>query len=202
MDAERRLNSGAVLALAPVLLLIACFATPHMAVGARQAFYTNGADRKYMWTTSVLSPDQKTQARIEVAKLIGTPEGDNSCLYLDSRVVYPTNRKICNPRPRDIYDGVHVFLTAPEWSPNSRKVAIVARIFDWEYMDPYGRYFDGTLTNDRYFLVIAPLDQSAAGYPLKPSLNNPPRLEWMGDNRLAVDGQAFDLAEEPPAAIP
>jgi hypothetical protein len=138
-----------------------------------------------------------------VAQRIGTPEGANSCLYLDSRAVYPTaKRKDCNPRPRDIYDGIHAFLTPPDWSPDGSKVAIVSRIFDWEYTDPYGKYFDGTLTNDRYFLVIASPGQPAAGYPLKSSLDKSPTLQWMGENRLAADGQIFDLTAQPPTPIP
>lgn len=193
----------ATFAVAPVVLSITFFSTSRLAGRARQAFYTNGADHKYMWTTSVWSPDHKTQARIEVAELIGTPEGANSCLYLDSRVVYPTAKhKDCNPRPRDIYDGVHVFLTPPEWSPDGSKVALISRIFDWEYMDPFGKYFDGTLTNDRYFLVIASVDQATIGYPLKSALGNSPTLQWVGENRLAVDGQMFDLTAQPPTPIP
>jgi len=192
----------ALLALALLLRGISLLPASDSEVHARQ-FYTNGIDRQYMWTTSALSPDRKNQARIEVAHLIGTPEGANSCLYLDARAVYPTaHPKDCNPRPRDIYDGVHEFLTPPEWSPDSRKVAIVVRIFDWEYSDPFGKYFDGTLTNDRYFLVIASLDQPSAGYSLKSAVSNPPSLKWVDSTRPALDGQTFDLAAQPPMPIP
>ena len=201
MGLNRGLKS-AVLAVAPILLGLALLPASQVTAAAPQ-FYTNGVDRKYMWTMSVWSPNRSTQARIEVAQLIGTPEGANSCLYLDSRAVYPTaKRKDCNPRPRDIYDGIHTFLTPPEWSPDGRKVAIVVRIFDWEYEDIFGKYWDGTLSSDRYFLVIASVDQPAAGYPLKSSLANPPGLKWSDDTRLALDGQMFDLTAQPPTPIP
>jgi hypothetical protein len=202
MDTNRQFKFGAILALALLLTGMSLFPASG-SKGRDQQFYSNGIDRKYMWTTSALSPDHKTQARIEVARAIGTPEGSNSCLYLDSRAVYPTaHPKDCNPGPRDIYDGVHAFLTPPEWSPDSRKVAIVVRIFDWEYTDPFGKYFDGSLTNDRYFLVIASLDQPSAGYSLKSTVSNPPSLKWVDNTRLTLDGQVFDLAAQPPTPIP
>ena len=109
--------------------------------------------------------------------------------------------KDCQPHPKGIYDGIHTFLSPPEWSPDSRKVAIVARIFDWEYTDPFGKYFDGTVSKDRYYLAIASLDQLTVGYPLKSPVTNP-KLAWLTNSRLTLDGQTFDLDAEPPGSIP
>jgi hypothetical protein len=164
--------------------------------------FGNWAEHKYEWVTAVWSPDHEIQARIDVAELIGTPAGSNSCLYLGSRPVYPSTRpKDCLPHPKGIYDGVHTFLTSPEWSPDSRKVAVVVRVFDWEYTDPFGKYWEGTLSKDRYFLAIASMDQPTLGYALK-SVASTPHLQWQGNSRLALDGQVFDLDVQPPASIP
>lgn len=170
--------------------------------------------------TSVWSPDHQVLAHIEVAHLIGTPAGSNSCLYLNSRAVYPVaHPKNCEPHPRGIYDGIHTFLTPPEWSPDGHKVAIVTRIFDWEYLDPYGRYWEGTLSDDRYYLVIASVDQPAVGYRLKPPTDPALRpigplyyatekplpilnLKWAGNSELSVNGQMFDIGAQPPTSVP
>lgn len=148
------------------------------------------------------SPDHKAEARIDVAQLIGTPAGSNSCLYLGLRAVYPAGHpRDCQPHPRGIYDGVHAFLTSPEWSPDSQKVAVVVRIFDWEYTDPFGKYWEGTLTKDRYFLAIASIDRPTLGYAIKSPVSTP-HLQWQGNSRLTLNGQVFDLAEQPPTPIP
>jgi hypothetical protein len=163
---------------------------------------TGSIDQRYTGLSFRWSPDHKTLARIDIARQIGTPAGSNSCLYLGPRAVYPAaHPKDCEPHPRNIYDGIHTFLSAPEWSPDSRKVAIVTRIFDWEYADIFGRYWDGTVSNDRYYLAILSLDQPAAGYPLKSPVSNP-TIKWLGDSRLELDGQTFDLGAQPPSQIP
>ncbi len=163
---------------------------------------TGSIDQRYTGLSFRWSPDHQTLARIDVARLIGTPAGSNSCLYLGSRAVYPVaHPKDCEPHPKDIYDGIHTFLSSPEWSPDSRRVAIAARIFDWEYEDPFGRYWEGTLSRDRYYLVIASVDQPTAGYPLKapPALG---KITWLDNSRVTLDGQTFDLNAQPPGQIP
>ena len=163
---------------------------------------TGSIEQRYTGLSFRWSPDHRTLARIDIARLIGTPAGSNSCLYLGPRAVYPAaHPKNCQPHPKGIYDGIHTFLSLPEWSPDSRKVAIVARIFDWEYEDPFGRYWEGTLTNDRYNLVIVSLDRPTAGYPLKSPVSNP-KIKWLGNSRLDLDGQTFDLDAQPPGQIP
>ena len=170
----------------------------YLVVNAR----SGSIEQRYTGIIFGWSPDRKTLARVDIARNFGTPQGTNSCLYLDSRAVYPAaHPKDCNPRPRDIYDGIHTFLTKPVWSPDSRRVAIVSRIFDWEYEDIFGRYWEGTLSNDRYFLVIASLDQPTGGYVLEtPSLS--PNLQWIDNSHVALDGQTFDLTAQPPRPIP
>jgi hypothetical protein len=163
---------------------------------------TGSIDQRFTGLSFRWSPDHQTLARIDVARLIGTPAGSNSCLYLGSRAVYPVaHPKDCEPHPKDIYDGIHTFLSAPEWSPDSRRVAVVVRIFDWEYEDPFGKYWEGTLSRDRYYLAIASVDQPAAGYPLKtpPALG---KIAWLDSSRVTLDGQTFDLNTQPPSQIP
>jgi hypothetical protein len=206
MDALRKITRSILVVLSLSFLSYLVFAQASAEVGS-----TSDA-------TSVWSPDRQTLARVEVAQLIGTPAGSNSCLYLNSRAVYPVaHPKNCEPHPKGIYDGIHVFLTPPEWSPDSRKVAIVTRIFDWEYTDPYGRYWDGTLSDDRYDLIIASIDRPALGYPIHQPAGSPapqvgPRfysgaaapivnVKWLSDSQLSVDGLTFDLNAQPPAAV-
>ena len=163
---------------------------------------TGSIDQRYTGLSFRWSPDRKTLTRIDISRLIGTPAGSNSCLYLGPRAVYPAARpKDCEPHPRDIYDGIHTFLSQPEWSPDSLRVAIAARIFDWEYEDPFGRYWEGTLSSDRYYLAIASLNQPTLGYALKSPVSSP-KIAWISNSRLTLGGQTFDLEDQPPTPIP
>jgi hypothetical protein len=189
-----------VFATASAILSSSYFVAAHPAIQTSRQRQDAAApiDHQYFrW-----SPDHGTLARVEIAQLIGTPEGSNSCLYFGPRAVYPAiHPKDCEPHPKGIYDGIHTFLSPPEWSPDSRKVAIVARIFDWEYTDPFGKYFDGTVSKDRYYLAITSLDQPTVGYPLKSVVSNP-KLTWLSNSQLTLDGQTFDLDAQPPGPIP
>jgi len=152
------------------------------------------ADSEVQW-----SPDHKTLARVETEKLFATPDGANSCLYFNAQPVYPSRH--CAPRPKATYHNIHTFLSSPEWSPDGRRVALVETVFDWEYLDPFGRYFDGESSDVRYYLVIAGTDGAAAGYALE-AVGDRPQLQWQSNSQLTLNGELYDLTVNPPVPIP
>ena len=152
------------------------------------------ADSETQW-----SPDHKTLAHVQTEKLFATPDGANSCLYFNGQPVYPLEH--CTPRPKATYRNIHTFLSSPEWSPDGRRVAAVEKVFDWEYLDPFGRYFDGESSDVRYHLVIVGTDGTVAGYPLK-EIDEHPQVQWQSNSQLTLNGQSYDLASHPPAPIP
>lgn len=145
------------------------------------------------------SPDHKTLVRVETEQLFATPDGANSCLYFNAQAVYPARH--CTPRPKSTYRHIHTFVSPPEWSPDSRKVALVEKIFDWEYYDPFGRYLDGESSDVHYYLVIAGIDGAVLGYPLK-GIGQQPQLQWQSNSLITLNGQSYDLAAHPPLSIP
>jgi hypothetical protein len=120
-------------------------------------------------------------------------------LYLNSQPIYPAKK--CTRGPKAAYSHIHTFLTLPEWSPDGHAVALVEKIFDWEYLDPFGRYFDGESSDVRYYLVIARIDGTASGYALN-GIAESPQLQWQNNSRLSLNGQSYDLSAHPPVSIP
>jgi hypothetical protein len=159
---------------------------------------TQGKDKKEPGLNGVWSPDHETLAGVESQQSLATPDGANFCLYFDSQPVYPND---CKPWPKATYTSIHSFLSAPEWSPDGRGVAFVEKIFDWEYSDFFGGYWDGTASDVRYYLVIASTDHTVLGYVLK-DVPAQPILRWQGSSQLTLNGQTYDLAAHPPAMIP
>jgi hypothetical protein len=142
------------------------------------------------------SPDRKTLANVKLDVRFGTPAGQNSCLFLNERAVYPPN---CD-HARATYNNIHTFLLPLVWSADNTRVAFVEKIFDWEYEDPFGRYFDGEAKNVRYYLVIASPDH-IAGYPIDASTAQQIPA-WQGNFRLMLGAMQYDLDSHPPAPIP
>jgi len=142
------------------------------------------------------SPDRKTLAGVKLDVMFGTPAGQNSCLLLNEHAIYPTG---CD-HAKATYSHIHTFLSPLVWSPDSSKVAFVEKIFDWEYADPFARYFDGEASNVRYYLVIAS-ERGAAGYHLT-SAAAEQAPSWQTNSRLMLGSQALDLESQPPVPIP
>jgi hypothetical protein len=159
---------------------------------------TQGEDKKEPGLTGVWSPDHKTLAGVESQQSLATPAGANFCLYFNSQPVYPND---CRPWPKATYVHIHAFLSPPEWSSDGRRVAFVEKIFDWEYTDFFGAYWDGTSSDVHYYLVIAATDRTVSGYALK-EVSEQPSLKWKDDSQLVLNGQTYDLAANPPAPIP
>ncbi|MBV8072404.1 MAG: hypothetical protein JO270_21050 [Acidobacteriaceae bacterium] len=158
----------------------------------------------FMW-----SPDRKTLAHIGVVQRYGTPEGDNYCLLMNERTAYPDGCTFegnlaasTSPkrRSRFAYSGVHTFYPDLAWSPDSSRLAFVEKTFDFEYNDPFNRYWDGTVTSLRAYLVIVPLNGAAQGYRLRevPSETN---IHWNSDTEVQLEGEAFSLTTNPPRPL-
>jgi hypothetical protein len=142
------------------------------------------------------SPDRKTLANVKLDVRFGTPAGQRSCLFLNERALYPPG---CD-HAKESYNNIHTFLLPLVWSADGSKAAFVERIFDWEYYDPFGRYFDGEAKNVRYYLVIASKDH-AAGYPID-AVAAQQIPAWQGNSHLMLGNMTYDLDSLPPAPIP
>ncbi len=155
-----------------------------------------GSEAAYPGYSFDWSPDGKTLADVKLDAMFGTPAGQNSCLLLNGQAIYPAR---CD-HTKETYSHIHTFLSPPVWSPDSSKVAFVEKIFDWEYEDPFIRYFDGEASNVRYYLVIAS-ENGAAGYRLDPAAAEQVPA-WQTNSRLMIGSQALDLESQPPVPIP
>ena len=155
-----------------------------------------GSEAAYPGYSFSWSPDRKTLAGVKLDAIFGTPAGQNSCLLLNGQAIYPTG---CD-HAKETYSHIHTFLSPLVWSPDSSEVALIEKIFDWEYEDPFARYFDGEASNVQYYLVIAS-EHGAAGYHLNPvAAEQVP--SWQTNSRLMLGSQALDLESQPPTPIP
>ncbi len=145
------------------------------------------------------SPDHQVLARTQVEQRFVTPAGAGYCLVLNDRPTYPV--RCDKPRRHPAYTNIHNFLSELAWSPDSRKLAVVEKIYDWEYSDPYNRDFDGEVKTQRFFLAIVSRDGPAAGFQLESA---PPNAQprWTDGNHLVLNGRTFDLNATPPQPIP
>ena len=142
------------------------------------------------------SPDHKTLADVKVDVRFGTPAGENSCLFLNATAVYPAG---CD-HAKATYTHIHTFMLPVVWSADGSKVAFVEKIFDWEYLDPFLRYFDGEASNVQYYLVVASAGQTG-GY----AINSPASQQvpvWQSNSRLQLGAMTYDLDSSPPSSIP
>jgi len=156
-----------------------------------------GSEQQYPGSWFQWSPDHKALADVKHDALFGTPAGQNSCLYMNGDAVYPPNCR----HARSTYTHIHSFITPLSWSPDSTRLAFVEKIFDWEYDDPFVRYFDGAASDVHYYLVIASSGHAASGYPL--SLADAQQTPvWQTNSRLTLGNQTFDLQSRPPNPIP
>ena len=64
------------------------------------------------------------------------------------------HQNIARPGPKPPIATFTRSYLSPQWSPDGRRVALVEKVFDWEYLDPFGRYFDGESSDVQYCVVI------------------------------------------------
>jgi hypothetical protein len=143
------------------------------------------------------SPNHEYLATTKVGQRFVTPEGGNYKLFLNGKLFYPT--KVAHGL-FSAYKDQHTFLSELEWSPDSRHVAFIEKIYDWEYYDPYNRYWDGWASKMRYYLAIVSTDGTAKGYRL-PEAPQSLSLAWLAAGRIVYNGHTFDLATNPPQPI-
>jgi len=144
----------------------------------------------------IWSPDHQTLANVKLDVMFGTPAGANSCLFLNGNAVYPAG---CD-HAKESYSHIHTFILPLVWSADGSKVAFVEKIFDWEYWDPFLRYFDGETSNVRYYLVVA-LAGRAGGYAIS-ALAAQQVPVWQSGSRLQLGDMTYELDANPPSSIP
>jgi len=142
------------------------------------------------------SPDHKTLADVKLDVKFGTPAGENSCLFLNGTAVYPPG---CD-HAKESYSHIHTFILPLVWSADGSKVALVEKIFDWEYFDPYLRYFDGEASNAHYYLVIASAGH-VGGYAIDSGAAHQVPV-WQSNSRLQLGDVTYELDSNPPSSIP
>jgi len=145
----------------------------------------------FMW-----SPDHQTLADVKLDAMFGTPAGENSCLFLNGTAVYPAG---CD-HAKESYSHIHTFILPLVWSADGSKVAFVEKIFDWEYWDPFLRYFDGETSNVHYYLVVA-LAGHFGGYAID-SVAAQQVPVWQSNSRLQLGDVTYELGSNPPSSIP
>ena len=143
------------------------------------------------------SPDHKVVATTKVPQAFATPEGANYSLLLNGKLIYPVKLKHSWFSADELW---HTFLSELAWSPDSRAVALVEKVYNWQYSDPYNRDFDGTLSNAHLYLAIVPLEGQATGYELD-HMSQHIQLSWPQTQRIILNEQQFDLATNPPKLI-
>jgi hypothetical protein len=142
------------------------------------------------------SPDHKILADVKLDVKFGTPAGENSCLFLNGTAVYPAG---CD-HAKESYSHIHTFILPLVWSADGSKVAFVEKIFVWEYLDPFLRYFDGEASNVHYYLVIASAGH-AGGYAINSAASQQVPV-WQSNSRLQLGDMTYDLDSSPPSSIP
>jgi hypothetical protein len=142
------------------------------------------------------SPDHQTLADVKLDVRFGTPAGENSCLFLNATAAYPVG---CD-HAKTSYSHIHTFILPLLWSTDGSKVAFVEKIFDWEYLDPFLRYFDGETSNLHYYLVIASAGH-VGGYAID-SVAAQHVPAWQSNSRLQLGDVTYELDSNPPYSIP
>jgi hypothetical protein len=155
-----------------------------------------GSAAQYPGYWFIWSPDHQTLADVKLDVMFGTPAGANSCLFLNGTAVYPAG---CD-HAKESYSHIHTFILPLVWSADGSKVAFVEKIFDWEYWDPFLRYFDGETSNVHYRLVVA-LAGRAGGYAIS-ALTAQQVPVWQSNSRLQLGDMTYDLDANPPSSIP
>jgi hypothetical protein len=143
------------------------------------------------------SPDHQILATTKVDEGFVTPEGANYKLLLNGHLVYPGKRKHVWFHA---YEDQHTFLSDLTWSPDSQHLAFAEKVYDWEYLDPYNRYFDGTVSKESFYLVIVARDGTVRGYQLLgvPGRDDP---RWQDSHTVVLNQRPFDLQTNAPTPI-
>ena len=132
-----------------------------------------------------------------MSEAFATPEGGNYQLLLNGQLVYPKKPK---HSWFHAYEDQHTFLSKLAWSPDSRRLALVEKVYDWEYTDPYNRYFDGTVSRMGFYLAIIDREGRVSGYKLA-DVPEDIRLAWPNPQTVVLNDRTFDLRTNLPQPI-
>jgi len=146
-----------------------------------------------VWFTR--SPDRKKVAHAGSIPHFAPPFAKSNYLQIDGKTVYPAFGKGQSPEQRpeaveqrgSVYFGIHEFLPGLDWSPDSKWVAFIERVYDWEPERPDSNA--GKERNERHFLVVAAEKSEPMRVEL-PAPAGPSRIEWLDRNSLAYSAGA------------
>jgi Tol biopolymer transport system component len=172
----------------------------YLVVNAR----TGEVEKEYpgLWFTR--SPDHKTVAYVGVIVHFAPPIAQNYCLLFNEKTIY--TRHCSNQVDSDgggPFRNIHTFTYPLVWSPDSRNIAFVEEVFDWDFDPAPNETGSGKSSNERHYLVIASASQPIRGYTLRPSdYSRTPSLAWISTSQIKLDGRIYDLAKDRPGVIP
>jgi hypothetical protein len=123
------------------------------------------------------SPDRKQIAHVGWIIHFAPPSAQSNYLQFGARTVYPkvapsspAAAPAMPPDPPDVVRfrdgvalGIHEFYLPIRWSPDSRRVALFERIYDWKPDKPDSNA--GETRNERYRLVVAAADSDPLEWP-------------------------------------
>ena len=90
------------------------------------------------------------------------------------------------PEQGGLYRGIHEFSSRPVWSPDGKWVALLDRVYDWQWVD--GNQQDGE-RNIRYEAVVASADGSWSACEMaRPA--GPATLSWIDPGSLRLETNA------------
>jgi hypothetical protein len=172
----------------------------HLVVNTR----TGEIEREYPGLWFTWSPDHKTVAYVGSIVHFAPPISQNHCLLFNDETVYTRN---CSNQIDSHDDGpfrnIHTFASPLVWSPDSRNLAFVEEVFDWDFDPAPNETGSGKWSNERYYLVIASASQPIRGYRLRRSeYSETPSLAWISTSQIKLDGRIYDLTKERPKVIP
>jgi len=150
------------------------------------------------------SPDGRHVANTGWLPHFGMPYEQSYHLQIDGKDVYPKPthpdqelnlaRKVANR-----YIEIHDFQSGFAWSPDSRLVALVDLVFDWEpRTDRVNGDDDENRLNPRFYLVVAGVNAIPRGVRIKRSAA-PPELHWIGNSAIELvdppDQKTYRIAD-------
>lgn len=151
------------------------------------------------------SPDRTTIAHIGPIMHDDEPMARNYCLMFNGKFVY-TPRCSNEKRPDDdgIFRDIHSFVQPFAWSPDSKRIAFVEKVYDWRFGDKQQRAAGGEFINTRHFLAVVSVTGRVAGFPLKQMES--PAVQWVSNTRIKLTSAGvetvYDLLKTKPQPIP
>jgi hypothetical protein len=147
------------------------------------------------------SPDGRHIAHVGWIPHFSSPSERSHYLEIDGKPVYPkpTHRKQELNFARKVgnrYVSIHEFQQPWVWSPDSSLVALMDHEFDWE---PRTEGEIGSVTNERYYLVVAGAGLTARRVRIEESFFEGGGIRWITNTSIEITGpkrkQEYRLAD-------